>query len=118
MNNTGNNDRLLDKALDLNVAYMFYAYNAAYMKTRFSKPLPRWARIGLGWYFMTAVIAPDGKVSLGRPAPRIQRVMFSRRNHPVELAAAVYWGHKYRFSARLARNGRQSTKGGSPAIAP
>ncbi|MBP2160442.1 MULTISPECIES: hypothetical protein [Asticcacaulis] len=71
MNNTGNNDRLLDKALDLNVAYMFYAYNAAYMKTRFSKPLPRWARIGLGWYFMTAVIAPDGKVSLGRPAPRI-----------------------------------------------
>lgn len=58
------------------------------------------------------------QVPAGSPVLRTQRVMFTRRNQPVEFATAVYRGDKYRFYTRLARDPRQSTKGGSPAIAP
>lgn len=59
------------------------------------------------------------QVAPGSPVLRTRRVMFTRRNQPVEFATAVYRGDKYRFYTRLARDARQQTgtKGGSPAIA-
>jgi GntR family transcriptional regulator len=59
------------------------------------------------------------QVAPGTPVLRTRRVMFTRRNHPVEYATSVYRGDKYRFYTRLVRDPRQpaATKGGSPPIA-
>lgn len=59
------------------------------------------------------------QIAPGSPVLRTQRVMFTRRNHPVEYATSVYRGDKYRFYTRLVRDPRQHAgmKGGSPAIA-
>ncbi len=58
------------------------------------------------------------QIAPGSPVLRTRRVMFTRRNHPVEYATSVYRGDKYRFYTRLARETRQhaGTKGGSSAI--
>jgi GntR family transcriptional regulator len=55
----------------------------------------------------------------GSPVLHTRRVMFTRRNQPVEFATSVYRGDKYRFYTRLARDARQqaATKGGLPPIA-
>lgn len=59
------------------------------------------------------------QVAPASPVLRTSRVMFTRRNHPVEYATSVYRGDKYRFYTRLVRDTRQHAglKGGSPAIA-
>ena len=60
---------LLDPDIDLNLAYMFFAYNDHVLHERFAK-LPSWVRSGLNWYFMTAVFK-DGEIFIGKPPPNI-----------------------------------------------
>jgi tetratricopeptide (TPR) repeat protein len=59
----------LDPEIDLNLAYMFLAYNSHILHERFSK-LPGWVSNGLNWYFMTAVFK-DEQVVIGKPPPNI-----------------------------------------------
>ncbi len=68
-NNELNGHGALDPEIDLNLAYMFLAYNSHILHERFSK-LPGWVSNGLNWYFMTAVFK-DGQVVIGKPPPNI-----------------------------------------------
>ena len=47
------------------------------------------------------------QIPVGNPVLRTRRVMFTRRNQPIEFATAVYRGDKYRFYTRLTRDPRQ-----------
>ena len=68
-NNNFPGQAALDKDIDLNLAYMFLAYNSHVLHERFSK-LPAWVSNGLNWYFMTAVFK-DGEILIGKPPPNI-----------------------------------------------
>ncbi|ESQ81827.1 hypothetical protein AEAC466_19890 [Asticcacaulis sp. AC466] len=59
----------LDPDIDLNLAYLFFAYNSEVLHQRFVK-LPDWVSKGLNWYFMTAVFKDD-KILIGKAPPNI-----------------------------------------------
>lgn len=67
------------------LGFMFHSYSVAYMKTRFSKPLPRWVRSGLASYFRSAVVGDNNKVILGRPLPDIA-MAWDRDGHIADLS--------------------------------
>ncbi len=72
-NNTLYGQGALDRDIDLNLAYMFFAYNNHILHERFSR-LPAWVSHGLNWYFMSAVFK-DGEIMIGKPPPNIAMSM-------------------------------------------
>lgn len=72
-NNSLYGQGVIDPDIDLNLAYMFFAYNDHVLHERFNT-LPGWVKNGLNWYFMTAVFK-DSKIMVGKPPPNIAMSM-------------------------------------------
>ena len=70
--------------VDLNLAFLYMAYNHQRELDRFETALPGWAATGLNWYFMSMLVHKD-RVEVGRPYPRIAAAYDRRSGTTTDL---------------------------------